>query len=90
MTHSVVSPSGLRWRAAPLWSCAALLLCVVPAFAADSPQGGPSDAVFVAQLVLLMLVGRLLGEAMQRIGQIVPKCASLGCRLARPRTYQAN
>jgi Kef-type K+ transport system membrane component KefB/nucleotide-binding universal stress UspA family protein len=69
MTHSVVFPSGLRWRAAPFWSCAALLLCVVPAFAADSPQGGPSEAVFVAQLVLLMLVGRLLGEAMQRIGQ---------------------
>jgi len=31
---------------------------------------GPSEAFFIAQLVvLLLLVGRLLGEAMQRIGQ---------------------
>lgn len=30
---------------------------------------GPSEALFIAQLVLLLLVGRLLGEAMQRIGQ---------------------
>ena len=30
---------------------------------------GPSEVVFLAQLVILMLVGRLLGEAMQRIGQ---------------------
>jgi Kef-type K+ transport system membrane component KefB len=35
-------------------------------------QGGvtaPSDVVFLAQIVVLVLVGRLLGEAMQRIGQ---------------------
>ena len=29
----------------------------------------PSEALFLAQLVLLLLVGRLMGEAMQRIGQ---------------------
>jgi Kef-type K+ transport system membrane component KefB/nucleotide-binding universal stress UspA family protein len=29
----------------------------------------PSEALFVAQIVLLLLVGRLMGEAMQRIGQ---------------------
>jgi Kef-type K+ transport system membrane component KefB/nucleotide-binding universal stress UspA family protein len=70
MTPSVVSPFGPRWRAGSLPTCAALLLLgTLPAFAADSPQSGPSDAIFVAQLVLLMLVGRLLGEAMQRIGQ---------------------
>ncbi len=69
MIHSVVLPPGLRWRAGPFWSCAALLLSTLPAFAADSPQSAPSDAIFLAQLVLLMLVGRLLGEAMQRIGQ---------------------
>src|SRR6516225_9494885 len=28
-----------------------------------------SEALFLAQIVLLMLVGRLMGEAMQRIGQ---------------------
>jgi Kef-type K+ transport system membrane component KefB/nucleotide-binding universal stress UspA family protein len=30
---------------------------------------GSSEALFIAQIVLLLLVGRLLGEAMQRIGQ---------------------
>ena len=30
---------------------------------------GPSEALFITQLVVLLLVGRLLGEAMQRIGQ---------------------
>lgn len=29
----------------------------------------PSEALFIAEIVLLLLVGRLLGEAMQRIGQ---------------------
>ena len=30
---------------------------------------GPSESLFIAQLVVLLLVGRMLGEAMQRIGQ---------------------
>jgi K+:H+ antiporter len=30
---------------------------------------GPSEALFIGQVVVLLLVGRLLGEAMQRIGQ---------------------
>jgi len=29
----------------------------------------PSEALFLAQIVVLLLVGRLVGEAMQRIGQ---------------------
>ena len=29
----------------------------------------PSEAIFIAQIVLLLLVGRLLGEVMQRLGQ---------------------
>jgi hypothetical protein len=45
--------------------------------AAASPAGarpgkspnGSSEALFIAQIVVLLLVGRLLGEAMQRIGQ---------------------
>jgi Kef-type K+ transport system membrane component KefB/nucleotide-binding universal stress UspA family protein len=70
MNNSVVSRFGLRWRVGSFPMCAALLLLgTLPASAADSPPSGPSDAIFVAQLVLLMLVGRLLGEAMQRIGQ---------------------
>ena len=39
-----------------------------PAFAAEGEKG-PSEFVFVAQLALLMLVGRLLGEAMIRLKQ---------------------
>jgi len=39
------------------------------AFAADQPPAVPSEALFIAQIVLLLLVGRLLGEVMQRIGQ---------------------
>ncbi len=39
------------------------------ALAATGAVHGPSELVFVAQLIVLMLVGRLLGEAMLRIGQ---------------------
>jgi K+:H+ antiporter len=39
------------------------------AFAADQPPTVPSEALFIAQIVLLLLLGRLLGEVMQRIGQ---------------------
>jgi Kef-type K+ transport system membrane component KefB/nucleotide-binding universal stress UspA family protein len=54
-----------RWQLAVL--CAALL-CPFTALAA-SGQGGHSNAVFVAQVIALLLVGRLLGEFMLRIGQ---------------------
>ena len=47
---------------------APLALAATPAFAAGGERG-PSEFVFVAQLALLMLVGRLLGEAMIRIKQ---------------------
>jgi Kef-type K+ transport system membrane component KefB/nucleotide-binding universal stress UspA family protein len=40
-----------------------------PAFAAGQAGAEPSEALFIAQIVLLLLVGRLLGEMMQRIGQ---------------------
>ena len=43
---------------------------IIPAHAATAPgESGPSAAIFVAQLLVLMLVGRLLGEGMLRIGQ---------------------
>jgi len=45
-----------------------LTLLATPALAAESGHS-PSEFVFVAQLVLLILVGRLLGEAMIRIKQ---------------------
>lgn len=40
-----------------------------PGAALAATGGGPSDSLFIAQIVLLLAVGRGLGEAMQRIGQ---------------------
>ena len=54
-----------RWR---LLGAAPLALAVTPALAAEG-QKGPSEFLFVAQLALLMLVGRLLGELMIRLKQ---------------------
>ncbi len=61
-------PFGRHLRLVPA-GAAALVLGTTAAFAADAPQSGPSEAIFLAELVLLILVGRLLGEAMQRVGQ---------------------
>ena len=47
----------------------ALGLTLGDALAAEGAKGGASEVVFLAQLITLMLVGRLLGEAMNRIGQ---------------------
>ena len=55
----------LRW---PLSGLAVLLVPVVPALAAGKEKG-PSEAVFVAGLLCLMVVGRLLGELMLRLRQ---------------------
>src|SRR6266508_2200973 len=44
------------------------VLGVSDALAAEAAKG-PSEVVFVTQLIVLMLVGRLIGEAMNRIGQ---------------------
>ena len=52
-----------------LWPCALLALVAGPAWAAEGGGKGASDAVFIAEIVALMLVGRLLGEAMSRLGQ---------------------
>jgi K+:H+ antiporter len=43
-------------------------LAATPTFAAEGARG-PSEFIFVAQLALLMLVGRLLGEVMIRFKQ---------------------
>jgi Kef-type K+ transport system membrane component KefB/nucleotide-binding universal stress UspA family protein len=48
---------------------AALWLISVPAFAAAEAHKGPSEVVFIAQLLVLMVTGRLLGEAMIRMRQ---------------------
>ncbi len=54
-----------RWR---LLVAAPFVLAVTPALAADGNKG-PSEFLFVAQLALLMLVGRVLGELMIRVKQ---------------------
>lgn len=60
----------VRW--ALLIACLLLLLLTGVLLAADVPgrgsEGKPSEAVFIVQIVLLLVFGRLLGEAMQRIG----------------------
>jgi len=49
---------------------AAAGLLAAPAFAQMPGEAhGPSEIVFLIELIVLMLVGRLLGEAMLRIGQ---------------------
>ncbi len=48
---------------------AAVAVAAIPALAAEGGARGASQALFIAQLALLLLVGRLLGEMMQRIGQ---------------------
>src|SRR5437667_712041 len=48
---------------------AALVLGTGGVSAAEGAHAGPSEVVFLAQLVILMLVGRLLGEALNRVGQ---------------------
>jgi Kef-type K+ transport system membrane component KefB/nucleotide-binding universal stress UspA family protein len=63
-----------RWALCLGWAAGgagALLILAVNALAAgQSDRGsGTTEALFVVQIVLLLLVGRLLGEAMQRIGQ---------------------
>jgi Kef-type K+ transport system membrane component KefB/nucleotide-binding universal stress UspA family protein len=61
-------------RAWFFWICAGLGLVALiagPAFGVSPGEAhkGPSELVFVLQLMLLMLVGRLLGEAMLRMKQ---------------------
>ena len=46
-----------------------LALSTAAAVAAEGAGSEPSEVIFFAQLVVLMLAGRLLGEAMTRVGQ---------------------
>jgi Kef-type K+ transport system membrane component KefB/nucleotide-binding universal stress UspA family protein len=61
------------WPAGPLAAAvgAFVFACLVPAtaFAAQPASSQSSVAIFIAQLGLLLLVGRVVGEAAQRIGQ---------------------
>jgi Kef-type K+ transport system membrane component KefB/nucleotide-binding universal stress UspA family protein len=61
----------LLFRRSTLMSAAALLLAFnSPAIAAEAAKAStPSEVLFLVQIVLLVVVGRLLGEFMVRIGQ---------------------
>lgn len=54
---------------AALWPCAALLLMISAAQAAGDKPAHPSEFIFIGQVLLLITVGRGLGELLQRIGQ---------------------
>src|SRR5258706_14903834 len=54
---------------ASLCAAAVLALSTAASLAAETGKSGTSEVVFLAQLITLMLVGRLLGEIMNRIGQ---------------------
>ncbi|HET7848862.1 MAG TPA: cation:proton antiporter [Pseudolabrys sp.] len=56
-------------RGRNIWTLVVLLCLSTPALAANEARRGPSEFVFVAQLMLLLLVGRLIGELMLRIKQ---------------------
>ena len=62
-----VKPAGNR--PGFLAALALALLTVAPVLAAEGQKAGPSELVFLEQIILLLAVGRLMGEAMQRIGQ---------------------
>src|ERR1022692_1074265 len=55
-----------RWLCLPL---ALFALAAGPAFAAEQARKGPSEVIFIAQILELIIVGWLLGEAMLRMRQ---------------------
>src|SRR5262245_6679721 len=70
MTWSSVLPIPARASLrAGLCAVSALVLSAGAAFAAEGAKASASDVIFLVQLIALMLVGRLLGEVMNRIGQ---------------------
>ena len=52
-----------------LWIPFSFAVFPTVALAQDGAHRGPSDVVFLVQILLLIFLGRLLGEAMQRLGQ---------------------
>src|SRR5688572_23222156 len=47
---------------------ALVLCCAASAYAAEA-EGQPSTALFLIEVLVLVIAGRLLGELMQRLGQ---------------------
>jgi Kef-type K+ transport system membrane component KefB/nucleotide-binding universal stress UspA family protein len=61
----------MRWKLfwSALWAMAVTLTMVTVADAAGQSAARPSEFILIVQIVLLIAVGRGLGEVMQRIGQ---------------------
>src|SRR5262249_45720374 len=51
-----------------LWVPVLAALTATPAFAAEGGKG-PSEAIFIGEIIVLMFVGRLMGEVMLRLRQ---------------------
>jgi Kef-type K+ transport system membrane component KefB/nucleotide-binding universal stress UspA family protein len=60
---------GAFFKASNLGAAVLITALLISAALAAENKGAPSEVVFLGQLVLLMLVGRLLGEALSRVGQ---------------------
>jgi Kef-type K+ transport system membrane component KefB len=69
MTLSTISRRRSIGRAAFLVCAAALVLLGAGQALAAEGADSSSEALFIAELIVLMATGRLLGEVMQRIGQ---------------------
>jgi Kef-type K+ transport system membrane component KefB/nucleotide-binding universal stress UspA family protein len=61
----------MRWRLlrSIFWACVALFWMVTVVDAESPNSARPSEFILIVQIVLLLTVGRGLGEIMQRIGQ---------------------
>jgi hypothetical protein len=83
-----------------LTALALLLLPGGAAEAAEQTPPGPSEAIFIARLVVLILIGRLLGEPLLRMKQpavmgqlmagLVPEPSPLGALFADLQTRPAH
>ncbi len=64
------APAAGHRRAVPAL-LAAVLTALAPTlgFAAEGPSHGPSEVIFLCEIIVLLVCGRLMGEVMQRIGQ---------------------
>jgi Kef-type K+ transport system membrane component KefB/nucleotide-binding universal stress UspA family protein len=62
-------PPGLSSKSFAAVLCTVFALATSGALAAGSGKDAPSEVLFLAQLIVLLLVGRLMGEALTRIGQ---------------------
>src|SRR5688572_935660 len=65
----VKSPGVRFWGSVLLGGLAAQLAFPTLADAAGNGAGHPSETIFILQIILLIAVGRGLGEIMQRLGQ---------------------